>query len=70
LKPYQTKKWLDTKVIFDIFEKENSTYLQFTHEGLNTQLECFNACSNAWSVLIQQSLAHYINTGQSIKVFK
>ena len=40
-------EWLDTKLIFDISQKEGKTQVRFTHEGLTPQGECFDACSNA-----------------------
>jgi hypothetical protein len=53
-------EWLDTKIIFDISKKEEKTQVRFTHEGLSPQLECFDACSNAWTGYIADSLRKFI----------
>jgi hypothetical protein len=57
-------EWIDTKIIFDISEKEGKTQIRFTHEGLTPQLECFDACSNAWTGYITDSLRRFISSIQ------
>jgi hypothetical protein len=58
------KEWTDTKIVFDILTKNNQTQVRFTHVGLVSDIECYDACSNAWSQYIRQSLMSLINTGQ------
>jgi hypothetical protein len=62
-------EWTGTKIIFEISEKNNKTQLRFTHLGLVNEIECYDACSNAWSQLIQKSLFSLITTGKGKKVF-
>ena len=62
-------EWIGTKVIFDIVEKENKTLLHFTHQGLVPTFECFGDCSNAWTMLIQESLLSLVTTGKGKDVF-
>jgi hypothetical protein len=57
-------EWTGTKISFEIFEKDKKTHVRFTHQGLLPKNECFDACSNAWSQYIQQSLLSLINTGK------
>jgi len=62
-------EWTGTKIIFEISEKNNKTQLRFTHLGLVNEIECYVACSNAWSQLIQKSLFSLITSGKGEKVF-
>lgn len=58
------QEWTGTKIRFDISEKEGKTRIRFTHEGLSPQIECFDACSNAWSDYLENSLKNLINSGK------
>jgi uncharacterized protein YndB with AHSA1/START domain len=58
------EEWTGTKIIFDISKKGDKTQLQFTHEGIKPEVECYDACSTAWGQLIQHSLYTYITTGR------
>ncbi len=58
------QEWTNTKVIFEIEDKGGQTQIQFMHIGLVPATECFDACSNAWSQYIHQSLLSLVNTGQ------
>ena len=62
-------EWTATKVIFDIVEEGNKTKVLFTHKGLVPELECYDACSNAWTQLLQKSLFSLITTGKGEQVF-
>lgn len=55
-------EWLGTKIIFDITKKGNQTQLTFTHEGLNPQVECYNACAPAWTQYLENKLLPLINS--------
>lgn len=59
-------EWTGTKVIFDITAKENKTQLTFTHDGLNPDIECYNACAPAWSQYLQNKLLPLITTSKTI----
>jgi len=62
-------EWTGTQLVFDITRQGNKTKLTFTHQGLVPEIECYSACSNAWSQLIQQSLMSLITTGKGVKIF-
>lgn len=42
-------EWVDTRISFDIATEGNKTKLTFTHDGLVPQIECYDACSGAWT---------------------
>ena len=62
-------EWTGTKMSFEISEINNKTQLRFTHLRPVPDFECYDACSNAWGQLIQQSLFSLIETGKGKKVF-
>jgi hypothetical protein len=63
------EEWNGTRIIFEITELKGKTQLQFTHEGLNPQFQCYGDCSGAWELLVQKSLFSLITTGKGRKVF-
>lgn len=56
-------EWINTKLIFDISTDGEQTTLQFTHEGLVPDYECYDVCVDAWTSYIQGSLHSLITTG-------
>lgn len=57
-------EWTGTRIIFDIFEKEDRTELVFTHEGLNPDFECYEACAPTWTQYLQNKLLPLINSAK------
>lgn len=57
-------EWIDTKLIFIISSEGDKTKIQFTHEGLVPDYECYNVCFDAWTTYIQKSLYNLITTGK------
>lgn len=57
-------EWVNTKLIFDIKAQGNTTEVNFTHEGLVPEYECYHVCNEAWSGYINNSLKNFIETGQ------
>jgi hypothetical protein len=57
-------EWNGTKVIFDITRKDGKTEVRFTHQGLTSQVECFDACNDAWGSYIKGSLKNLITQGK------
>jgi len=62
-------EWKGTKITFEIAKKGDKTELRFTHVGLVPDIECYGACSNAWSSYIKGGLRNLISKskGQSKK---
>jgi uncharacterized protein YndB with AHSA1/START domain len=60
-----TSEWDDTDIVFDISGTENGrTTVRFTHAGLTSAAECYDACSSAWSSYMLGSLRSLITTGR------
>lgn len=57
-------EWTNTKIAFDIAEKDGKTKIQFTHIGLVPDVECHDACSTAWSQYIEESLFKLLSEGK------
>ncbi len=56
-------EWTNTKMIFEINSKGDSTELGFTHQGLVPELECYSRCSQGWDMVIKEGLYNFINDG-------
>ncbi|GAB2664473.1 SRPBCC family protein [Nocardia goodfellowii] len=63
-------EWTDTVVIFDLTATGEGTTLHFTHEGLTTESQCFEACSRGWEFYITKSLPQLITTGTGDPITK
>ncbi len=58
------KEWANTKLIFDLSENNGITTLNFTHEGLTPDVECYKDCETGWTHWITKSLLSYFTTGK------
>jgi hypothetical protein len=57
-------EWIGTEIIFEIRKKGDKTEMQFTHKGIFPACECYDAVSNAWSMLVNDNLRNLIITGK------
>jgi hypothetical protein len=60
------KEWKDTQMVFDISAEGDSTRIQFTHVGLEPQVECYDMCVKGWDQYIKGSLARLLNEGKGL----
>ncbi|HEU5048666.1 MAG TPA: SRPBCC domain-containing protein [Rickettsiales bacterium] len=58
-------EWKGTTIIFDIAVKGKETEIRFTHQGLTPHCECYGACSEGWSMLINDNLRQLIASGKN-----
>ncbi len=49
-------EWKDTKVVWEISEKNNSTQINFTRIGLVPEIECYKDCIKGWDQYVKESL--------------
>jgi len=58
------EEWLGTKLHWNISSKDNqTTTVDFLHEGLVPAFNCYDVCSIAWDYFITDSLKSYIEKG-------
>jgi hypothetical protein len=57
-------EWNGTKITFDIVKKGDKTEVRFTHLGIVPGIECYDKCSNAWGLYINNSLRNLITKGK------
>ncbi|HSZ85716.1 MAG TPA: SRPBCC domain-containing protein [Puia sp.] len=60
------KEWMNTKVFFEISEKNGSTKIDMTHVGLTPEVECYKDCKQGWDGHIKQSLYKLITEGKGM----
>jgi uncharacterized protein YndB with AHSA1/START domain len=53
-------EWKGTRIVFDLSATPGGTEVRFTHAGLVPEFECFDACSNAWSSLVNANLRNLV----------
>lgn len=58
------QEWTNTRISFEISGQHGKTEILFTHTGLVPEVECFDACSNAWNQYVLQSLWKLVTTGE------
>ena len=57
------QEWTHTRMIFELTPAGDNTILQFTHQGLVPQLECYERVSRGWDMVIKDYLFNYVNQG-------
>jgi hypothetical protein len=58
-------EWTNTKLIFELIPTATGTLLQFTHEGLVPEKECYERVSQGWDTVIKEWLFEFINVGRA-----
>ncbi|HEU5160184.1 MAG TPA: SRPBCC domain-containing protein [Streptosporangiaceae bacterium] len=57
-------EWNGTTINFEISEQDGKTAINFTHQGLVPEHECFDSCRDGWTFYINTSLRSLITTGK------
>jgi len=56
-------EWNGTRVIFSIDPVAEGTRIDFTHEGLTPQAECYENCRVGWDCHLEKGLQSLVNIG-------
>ncbi len=59
-------EWTNTKMIFDLTENDGVTTVNFTHDGLTPDVDCYKDCVPGWTHWIKTSLFSYFTTGEGV----
>jgi hypothetical protein len=57
-------EWTNTKIVFEIENKNGKTQIHFTHFGLVPAVECFQGCTKGWDQYIKGSLFKLLTKGK------
>ncbi|MES2616714.1 MAG: SRPBCC domain-containing protein [Bacteroidota bacterium] len=52
-------EWDGTTICFEIEQTNNLTTVTFSHKGLTPEIECYDQCSSAWTMYLQNLAAKY-----------
>jgi hypothetical protein len=59
-------EWKGTKTAWDIAEMNHTTQINFTHQGLVPQVECYGNCVKGWDQYIKGSLLTLLTQKEGI----
>ena len=58
------KEWNNTEVVWSLAEKGGKTRIDFVHNGLTPESECYDSCEPGWTHHIKDSLVKLIEKGK------
>lgn len=58
----ESNEWTGTDIVFDLREHDGGTELTFSHLGLVPDVECYEACSSAWSYYVNGKLRQRLDS--------
>ena len=61
----QTNEWEGTVITFHLFPTDDGgTRLEFRHEGLTPELDCYELCDSGWNRFLKSSLPALVDEGK------
>lgn len=57
-------EWTGTRIIFELTPKGDKTIINFTHDGLVPEKECYDRVEQGWNIVIKEWLFNYIADGK------
>lgn len=58
------KEWKNTEVIWNLTEKDGKTKIDFVHQGVTPESECYESCKPGWTHHLKDSLLKLIDEGK------
>ncbi|MCG7899965.1 MAG: SRPBCC domain-containing protein [Candidatus Thiodiazotropha weberae] len=58
------KEWEGTKLKWALKAVDGATQVDFIHEGLVSELDCYEICEQGWNFYFASSLKEYLETGR------
>ena len=59
-------EWVGTEIRFELVEQDGGTRIDFTHDGLLPEFECYEVCDPAWTFYLRTSLPQLLTTGTGL----
>lgn len=56
-------EWNGTSILWEVPPDDDATTVAMTHQGLNSDRECFDTCRRGWDFYVTESLQQYLSTG-------
>ncbi len=56
------EEWKDTRLVFHFKPQGESCIVDFEHQGLDSQLDCFEVCVQGWQHYLEGSLRKFLQT--------
>jgi len=57
------EEWLGTEINWQFTEKNKLVQISLLHNGLITELNCYEICESGWNIFVGTSLKQYLETG-------
>lgn len=58
------QEWKNSEIYFELSEHDNKTQVNFTHIGLDPDLECYHDCVKGWNYYLKESLFKLLTEGK------
>jgi len=60
------KEWKGTVINWEVTTQNGATRIDFTHQGLVPEVECYETCEKGWNFFIKESLFSFITKGKGL----
>ena len=60
------KEWKGTLINWEVSTQRDATKIDFTHQGLVPEVECYETCEKGWNFYVKESLFKFITEGKGL----